>query len=126
MTQVDYDREMAFIAVREATGETVGVGRLVHEPDAARGRVRGGRAARHEGPRPGQPPDAAADRMGARAGAWRRSSGQVLADNAPMLAFVRKLGFSLGHVRDDPELVQAVLALDDASGNAAHANGHRG
>ncbi len=30
-TQVDYEREMAFIAVREATGETVGVARLVRE-----------------------------------------------------------------------------------------------
>ena len=25
MTQVDYDREMAFLAVRDSTGETVGV-----------------------------------------------------------------------------------------------------
>ena len=30
-TQVDYDREMAFVAVREHTGETVGVARLVRE-----------------------------------------------------------------------------------------------
>ena len=34
LTQVDYDREMALIAVREATGETVGVARLVCEPGA--------------------------------------------------------------------------------------------
>src|SRR5208283_3585369 len=31
LTQVDYTREMAFLAVREATGETVGVARLVGE-----------------------------------------------------------------------------------------------
>ena len=31
LTQVDYDREMAFVAIREATGETVGVARLVCE-----------------------------------------------------------------------------------------------
>ena len=31
LTHIDYDREMAFVAVREATGETVGVARLVCE-----------------------------------------------------------------------------------------------
>ena len=33
LTQVDYDREMAFIAVQEASGETVGVARLVCESE---------------------------------------------------------------------------------------------
>ena len=33
LTQVDYDREMAFVAVRDATGETVGVSRLACDPD---------------------------------------------------------------------------------------------
>ena len=37
LTQVDYDREMAFIAVRETTGDTVGVARLVCEPDGRAG-----------------------------------------------------------------------------------------
>src|SRR5580698_9195206 len=32
-TRLDYDRDMAFIAVREETGETVGVARLVREDD---------------------------------------------------------------------------------------------
>ena len=53
LTQVDYDREMAFIAVREATGED---GRRL--PSGLRfrwpvRRVRGDRAGGHEGPRPG-------------------------------------------------------------------------
>ena len=47
LTQIDYDREMAFIALREATGETVGVARLVCEDERA-GRVRGDRAVGHE------------------------------------------------------------------------------
>ena len=55
LTQVDYDREMAFIAVRDETGEPVG-------------RVRGDRAGRHEGARPGLVADAPADRLGAGAG----------------------------------------------------------
>ena len=33
LTQIDYDREMAFIALRETSGETVGVARLVCEDD---------------------------------------------------------------------------------------------
>ena len=33
LTQIDYDREMAFVAVREASGETVGVARLVCEDE---------------------------------------------------------------------------------------------
>ena len=32
-TRLDYERDMAFIAVREATGETVGVARLAREHD---------------------------------------------------------------------------------------------
>ena len=37
LTQVDYDREMAFIAVSEATGETVGVSRLACDADGQSG-----------------------------------------------------------------------------------------
>jgi acetyltransferase len=38
--------------------------------------------------------------------------GQVLADNAPMLAFVRHLGFSLKRMPDEPDVVEARLALE--------------
>ena len=37
LTQVDYDREMAFIAVRDSTGETVGVARLACDNDGRSG-----------------------------------------------------------------------------------------
>src|SRR5208337_4439926 len=37
LTQVDYDREMAFLAVNEATGDTVGVSRLCCEADGRSG-----------------------------------------------------------------------------------------
>ena len=99
LTQVDYDREMAFVAIREATGETVGVARLVARVGWHDRRVRGDRAAGHEGQGPGQP---LMHRLidwarGARHGA--RWSGQVLADNAPMLAFVRHLGFTCAACR---------------------------
>lgn len=37
LTQVDYDREMAFVAVRDSTGETVGVSRLACDMDGRSG-----------------------------------------------------------------------------------------
>jgi acetyltransferase len=33
LTQIDYAREMPFVAIREATGELLGVSRLVLKPD---------------------------------------------------------------------------------------------
>jgi hypothetical protein len=35
----------------------------------------------------------------------------VLADNHPMLGFVRRLGFVLRRVADEPDVVEAVLEL---------------
>ena len=37
--------------------------------------------------------------------------GQILADNQPMLAFVRHLGFTIHRMQDDPEVMEAKLAL---------------
>jgi acetyltransferase len=115
MTQIDYEREMAFIAVREPVGEapqTVGVARLVRESDAAgefavivQGDMRGTGLARH---------------LMERMIAWGRSQGmteivgQVLADNQPMLAFIRHLGFSLRHMPDDAAVMEARLELTAA------------
>ncbi len=69
LTQVDYEREIAFIAVRDTTGETVGVSRLVREFGHHRGRIRDHRAAGRKGARHRQPAHAAPHRLGARA--WR-------------------------------------------------------
>jgi len=38
--------------------------------------------------------------------------GQVLADNAPMLAFVRHLGFRVQRAPDEPDVMEARLGLD--------------
>jgi acetyltransferase len=38
--------------------------------------------------------------------------GLVLADNAPMLAFMRHLGFSLHRMREEPDVVEARLSLE--------------
>jgi acetyltransferase len=37
--------------------------------------------------------------------------GQVLADNAPMLAFVRRLGFRVRRLPEEPDVVEARLTL---------------
>ncbi len=112
LTQVDYDREIAFIAVREATGETVGVARLVQE--AADGPAEFAVLVQ---------PDAKGQGLAAhlmrRLIDWGRArgigeiDGLVLADNAPMLGFVRHLGFDLHRAPDDETVVEARLVLSD-------------
>jgi acetyltransferase len=112
LTQIDYDREMAFIAVRESTGETVGVARLVREPGErsaefaviVQSDMKGRGVAAH---------------LMQRLIDWARTQGlrdivgQVLADNAPMLAFVRHLGFKLRRMPEEPDVVEAKLVVGD-------------
>ena len=94
----------------EATGETVGVARLVreneHEGEFAvivQADMKGKGVARH---------------LMRRLIEWARRTGlrevvgQVLADNAPMLAFVRHLGFSVKRMPDEPDVVEARLSLE--------------
>ena len=111
LTQVDYEREIAFVAVRDSTGETVGVARLVCEIGSPEGEfavvvqpdVKGRGLARH---------------LMQRLIAWARARGmaavvgQVLADNTPMLAFVRGLGFVVQRMPDEDGVVEARLALN--------------
>jgi len=106
MTQVDYTREMAFVAVRESTGETVGVSRLIHEPgepDAEFAVV----------VEPAMKGRGVAKHLMQRLFDWAPSAevqeivGVILADNAPMLAFVRQLDFTLQRRPDEPDVVEA-------------------
>jgi len=110
LTQVDYDREMAFVAVRESTGETVGVSRLVCEGDGRTGEfaVVVQRDMKGKG---------LASLLMQRLMEWGRLHevtdmvGQVLADNAPMIGFVRHLGFTLRRLPDEPDVVEAKMDL---------------
>ena len=110
LTQIDYEREMAFVAVREATGETVGVARLVRDLAGSEGEfavvvqpdMKGRGLARH---------------LMERLIEWGRSQGmaeivgQVLSDNQPMLAFVRRLGFSVRRTPGEEDVVEARMSF---------------
>ena len=113
LTQIDYDREMAFVAVRDGDGATVGVARLVCEAAGQSGEF----AILVE-------PDSKGLGLGLRLMqrlvAWARAqgiptiTGQVLADNQPMLGFVRHLGFELRRMADEPDVVEVVLEVRTA------------
>jgi acetyltransferase len=110
LTQVDYDREMAFVAVREATGETVGVARAVGDTEGRAGEF----AVIVQADMKGR---GLASHLMNRLTGWARDRGlteifgQILSDNAPMLAFVRHLGFEVHRLADDPEVMEARLTL---------------
>jgi acetyltransferase len=110
LTQVDYDREMAFVAVRDATNETVGVVRLVCEPNERSAEF----AVIVQADMKGR---GLASALMRRVIEWARQkglsevTGQILADNAPMLAFIRRLGFTVHHMPDDPEVMESKLEL---------------
>jgi acetyltransferase len=114
LTQIDYDREMAFIAARD-NGDTVGVARLAGEPgsDTAEFAVI---------VQPDMKGRGLASQLMKRLIDWARSrglaeiTGQVLADNAPMLAFVRYLGFTLHRLAEEADVFEAKLALTPAQG----------
>jgi len=109
-TRLDYDRDMALIAVREKTGETVGVARLVREGDPLvaefavivqhdlQGRGLATHLMRHL--------LAWAPRHGV-----REVIGEILAENGAMLDLARHLGFSLLHPSEDQQIVKARLSL---------------
>src|SRR5271165_1527614 len=114
LTQVDYDREMALIAVNEANGETVGAARLVREgegTDTAEFAVI---------VQPDMKGRGIASRLMQGLIDWARDNGvhsvvgQVLADNAPMLAFVRHLGFELHRLPYEQDVIEARMDLTPA------------
>jgi acetyltransferase len=108
MTDVDYEREMAFIAVRE-NREIAGVSRLV------RNDTDGAAAEFAVIVDPGAKQRGIATELMQCVIDWGRSqgvtliTGQILADNIPMLAFVRRLGFELRHIAGEHDIVEASL-----------------
>jgi acetyltransferase len=110
LTQIDYDRAMAFVMVERKTAEFAGVARFSADPDNSAAEfaiiVR---------------TDLKGHGIGsilmrrlldyARARGIGEIHGQVLHENAPMLAFCKELGFSLKAEEGAPELVRASLVL---------------
>jgi acetyltransferase len=117
LTQIDYDREMAFVAVRETTQETVGVARLVGEPGGLSGEFAVIVQADMKG-------KGVARRLMHRLIDWARMRGmrevvgQVLADNAPMRAFMHHLGFALRRLPEEPDVMEARLVLGEPGNEA--------
>ncbi len=109
-TRLDYERNMAFIAVRETTGQTVGVARLAREDD-------GGVAEFAVVVQPDVKGKGLGTHLMQRLLEWapahgvREVRGEILAENTNMLVFARNLGFTLRHLRADPEVIEAVLVL---------------
>ncbi len=114
LTNVDYEREIAFVAVREPAAETVGVARLVREGDT-------GGAEFALVLQPDVRRQGLAQHLMRRLIDWARRQGvtelfgEILAENTPMLAFARRLGFALHHLAEDASIVEARLALGPAA-----------
>jgi acetyltransferase len=113
LTQIDYDREMAFCAIETGPDGTEllrGVSRLIREPEGDEGEF----AVIVDAAMKGQ---GLAAHLMRRLFAWapeagiREIVGQVLRDNAPMLAFMRHLGFTLRRSPEDEDIVEARFTL---------------
>jgi acetyltransferase len=109
MTDVDYLREMAFIAVDKETGQPAGGARLV------RNETNGPQAEFAVGVEPAAKGLGLASALMRAIIAWGKTqgiteiTGQILADNAPMLGFIRRLGFSIARIPGEPDIVEAKL-----------------
>ncbi|WP_182086476.1 bifunctional acetate--CoA ligase family protein/GNAT family N-acetyltransferase [Aureimonas sp. ME7] len=117
LTQIDYAREMAFVAERpkgeEEGGEAgaiLGVARLIADPDGERAEfgimVRSDQKGRGLGHILMRTLLAYAARRGVKA-----VFGEVLAENAAMLAMARALGFTQSRHPEDPTLRHVEIAL---------------
>jgi acetyltransferase len=102
-TQIDYDREMAFIATRtgaDGHAETLGVGRVVADPDNMSAEfavtVRSDLKGKGLGVM-------LMNKLIAycRARGTREIVGEALPQNAPVIGLVKKLGFTVGPVDED-------------------------
>jgi acetyltransferase len=118
-TQIDYDREMAFVAVREEGGREIeiGVARYIANPDARTCEFAVAVMDAWQGKGLGR-------RMLERlieVARWRglhTMVGHILGGNQSMLALCGKLGFEIAEHPDDAAMKRAVLDLD-AHRNAA-------
>jgi len=110
LTQLDYEREIAFVALRKDTGELAGIVRLSSDPDKEaaeygllvrtdlQGHGLGWALLRH-----------VIDY--ARADGLAVINGLILNENAKMLTMAKEFGFELGHHATEPDVKIATLRL---------------
>jgi acetyltransferase len=103
-TRLDYDRDMAFIVVREETGETEFAVIVEHD-------LQGKGLATHLMQRllDWAPPHGV-----------REVVGEILAENVAMIDLARHLGFRLRHLPEDRQIVEARLSLASPSSPVTH------
>jgi acetyltransferase len=110
LTQIDYAREMAFVAIEEGSGKLLGVVRLIADPDYTNGEyailVRSDLKGRGLGWRLMQYLIDYAKSEG-----LREIHGAVLAENTTMLEMCAALGFSIENDPDGDNLRRVVLTL---------------
>jgi acetyltransferase len=109
-TQIDYDREMAFIAVNKEEDKELGVGRYMTNPDGNstdfalvvsdqyQGMGIGFRIMR-------------ALMQSAKDKGLTKFEGEILTVNEPMLSLVKKLGFSIEPIEGEHEIVRVIKDL---------------
>lgn len=110
LTQLDYDRDMAFVALVAGTGELAGIGRLSSDPDRTVAEYALLVRTDLQGHGLGW---ALLSRIVdyARAEGIGRITGMVLRENVKMLAMCREFGFTLAHDVDEPGLFQVSLDI---------------
>ncbi len=110
LIHIDYDREMAFIATTAAeNGETLGVARIIADPDRLRGEF--SLIVRSDMKRRGLGRVLMTKLISyARAAEIGVAQGIILKDNAAMIALVQSLGFEIRRYIDT-QAVEAVLDL---------------
>ena len=110
MTQIDYAREIAFVAIRETTGELLGVSRYSADPDYEKGEY----AVLARSDLKGKGLGWLLMKqliMHGQASGLSELYGSVLAENSTMLGMCRKLGFAVGVDPDDPSIRHVTLKL---------------
>lgn len=110
LTQLDYDREMAFVALEQGTGKLAGIGRLASDPDRAVAEY--GLLVRT---------DLQGHGLGwallkqiidyAKAEGIGQIDGFILSENEKMLAMCRDFGFEIHHHPEEAGLSLATLKL---------------
>lgn len=110
LTQLDYDRDIAFVVLEKASGALAGVGRLSCDPDKKKGEYALLVRTDLQGFGIGWQlltllvDYAKAERIG-------RIEGIVLEENSGMLRMCREFGFTLSRHPDEPGLMLAALDL---------------